>query len=50
MRLEHPLEALHGAAHELASFAMFCASPTLPREAERALSKWVNQRLTRMRL
>jgi hypothetical protein len=47
---DHPLEALHGAAHELASFAMFCASPSLPREAERALSKWVNQRLSRMRL
>jgi hypothetical protein len=49
-RLETPLEELHRAAHELVSFAMFCASPTLPREAERALSKWVNQRLSRMRL
>lgn len=49
-RLEQPLEELHRAAHELVSFAMFCASPTLPREAERALSKWVNQRLSRMRL
>jgi hypothetical protein len=49
-RLEKPLEELHRAAHELVSFAMFCASPTLPREAERALSKWVNQRLSRMRL
>jgi hypothetical protein len=49
-RLDRPLEELHRAAHELVSFAMFCASPTLPREAERALSKWVNQRLTRMRL
>jgi len=47
--LERPLEALHGAAHELVSFAMLCASPTLPRQAERALSKWVNQRLSRMR-
>ena len=50
LQIERPLEALHGAAHELASFAMFCATPSLPREAERALSKWVNQRLTRMRL
>lgn len=49
-RLEKPVEELHRAAHELASFAMFCASPSLPREAERALSKWVNQRLSRMRL
>jgi hypothetical protein len=29
---------------------MFAASPTLPREAEKALSKWVNQRIARMRL
>jgi hypothetical protein len=45
-----PLESLHRNAHELISFAMFCASPALPREAERALSKWVNQRLSRMRV
>jgi hypothetical protein len=45
-----PLETLHRNAHELISFAMFCASPALPREAERALSKWVNQRLARMRV
>jgi hypothetical protein len=50
LKLEHPVETLHRAAHELASFAMFCASPSLPREAERALSKWVTQRLSRMRL
>jgi hypothetical protein len=50
LKLHHPVESLHRAAHELASFAMFCASPSLPREAERALSKWVNQRLSRMRL
>lgn len=50
MSLERPLEDLHRAAHELVSFAMFCSSPSLPREAERALSKWVNQRLARMRL
>jgi hypothetical protein len=48
--LERPLEALHRAAHELVSFAMFSAAPTLPREAERALSKWVNQRLARLKL
>lgn len=49
-RLQRPLEELHRASHELISFAMFCATPTLTREAERALSKWVNQRLSRMRL
>ena len=50
MSLERPLEDLHRAAHELVSYAMFCSSPSLPREAERALSKWVNQRLSHMRL
>lgn len=50
LRLQRPLEELHRAAHELISFAMFCATPTMTREAERALSKWVNQRLSRMRL
>ena len=49
-KIQHPLEALHSAAHELASFAMFCATPSLPREAERARSLGVQQRLTRMRL
>jgi hypothetical protein len=48
--LERPLEELHRAAHELVSFAMFAASPNLPREAERNLSKWVNQRIARLRL
>jgi len=50
LSLERPLETLHRAAHELVSFAMFSAAPTLPREAERALSKWVNQRLARLKL
>jgi hypothetical protein len=45
---ERPIESLHRAAHELVSFAMFAASPKLPREAERALSKWVNQRMMRL--
>jgi hypothetical protein len=49
-KVERPIEELHRAAHELVGFAMFCATPALPREAERALSKWVNQRLARMRL
>jgi hypothetical protein len=50
LTLDRPLETLHRAAHELVSFAMFSAAPTLPREAERSLSKWVNQRLSRMKL
>ncbi len=50
LRLDRPLETLHRAAHELVSFAMFSAAPTLPREAERSLSKWVNQRLSRLKL
>jgi hypothetical protein len=50
LELQRPIEELHRAAHELVSFAMFCATPALPRDAERALSKWVNQRLSRMRL
>ncbi|MFI5307975.1 MAG: DUF4388 domain-containing protein [Polyangiales bacterium] len=50
LAVEAPIEALHGAAHEVVSFAMFSASPALPRETERALSKWVNQRLARMRV
>jgi hypothetical protein len=50
LRVQRPIEELHGAAHELVSFAMFCVAPSLPRDAERALSKWVNQRLSRMRL
>jgi hypothetical protein len=49
-RLERPLEVLHRTAHELISFAMFCASPALPREAERSLSKWINQRIAKMRI
>lgn len=50
LRLERPLETLHRAAHELVNVAMFSAAPTLPREAERSLSKWVNQRLSRLKL
>jgi hypothetical protein len=45
---ERTLDALVQAAHELIAFAMFSASPTLPRDAERALSKWVNQRMGRI--
>lgn len=47
---ERPLARLHQAIHELISFAMFAASPRLPRESERSLSKWVNQRLSHIRV
>jgi len=43
-----PIEEFVHAAHELISFAMFAASPALQRPAERALSKWVNQRMARL--
>jgi len=41
----HQLEALRHALHELTSFALFSASLRLPREAERALSQRIQQRL-----
>lgn len=43
--IERPLQALHQALHELAAFALFAATPELPRSAELALAKYVNQRL-----
>lgn len=42
----NPLASFHQVAHELVSFAMFCAGTALPREQELALSRDVNQRLT----
>ena len=48
--IERPLEALHQALHELAAFALFAATPELPRSAELALAKYVNQRLKDIRL
>ena len=42
----NPLASFHQVAHELVSFAMFCAGTALPRENELALSRDVNQRLT----
>jgi hypothetical protein len=48
--VERPLETLHQALHELAAFALFAATPELPRSAELALAKYVNQRLKDIRL
>ncbi len=42
----NPLASFHQVAHELVSFAMFCAGTALPREQELALSRDVNRRLT----
>lgn len=47
---EHPLEALHQALHELAAFALFSATTTLPRDQELALARDVNARLKAIRL
>lgn len=45
-RESNPLASFHQVAHELVSFAMFCAGSALPREHELALSRDVNQRLS----
>lgn len=42
---ERPLEALHQALHELAAFALFAATGSLPRTQELILSRDVNRRL-----
>lgn len=48
-RDEDPLATLMHVAHELVSFALFCAGSVLPREREMALSKAVNARLGALR-
>ena len=47
---EHPLEALHQALHELAAFALFSATTTLPRDQELTLARDVNVRLKAIRI
>ena len=47
---DNPMEALHQALHELAAFALFAATTTLPRDQELALSRDVNTRLKRIRV
>jgi len=50
IKIETPLETLHQALHELVSFAMFAATPSLSRQTELALAKQVNQRIESIRL
>jgi hypothetical protein len=47
---ENPMEALHQALHELAAFALFAATTTLPRDQEHTLSRDVNTRLKKIRI
>ncbi|MEM6961144.1 MAG: DUF4388 domain-containing protein [Myxococcota bacterium] len=47
---ENPVEALHQALHELAAFALFAATTSLPRDQELALARDVNRRLQAIRL
>lgn len=48
--VENPMEGLHQALHELAAFALFAATTTLPRDQELSLSRDVNTRLKRIRI
>ncbi len=48
--VEHPLEGLNQALHELAAFALFAATTTLPRDQELALARDVNARLKTIRM
>jgi hypothetical protein len=50
INVENPMEGLLQALHELAAFALFAATTTLPRDQELALSRDVAQRLKRIRL
>lgn len=45
----HALQGLHQALHEVAAFALFAATPTLPRDAELNLARDVNFRLRAIR-
>jgi hypothetical protein len=47
---ESPVEALHQALHELAAFALFSATTTLPRDQELTLARDVNRRLKLIRI
>lgn len=47
---DNPVEALHQALHELAAFALFAATTSLPRDQELALSRDVNRRLKAIRI
>jgi len=45
-----PLAALHQALHEMAAFALFSATTTLPRDQEISLARDVNRRLEHIRI
>lgn len=47
---ERPLEDLHQALHELAAFALFSATTSLPRDQELSLARDVNARLKSIRI
>jgi hypothetical protein len=49
IKVDNPMEGLHQALHELAAFALFAASTSLPRDQELALSRNVNSRLKKLR-
>ena len=46
----NPLAALHQALHEMAAFALFSATTTLPRDQEISLARDVNRRLEHIRI
>jgi len=48
--VDDPMRGLHQGLHELAAFALFAATTTLPRDQELALSRDVNSRLKRIRI
>jgi hypothetical protein len=50
VQAERPLEALQQALHEMAAFALFAATTSMPRAQEIALSRDVNRRLKAIRL
>lgn len=47
---ESPVDSLHQALHELAAFALFSATTTLPRDQELTLARDVNRRLKQIRM
>lgn len=50
LEADAPMEFLAQALHELAAFALFAATTTLPRDQELALSRDVNARLKRIKV
>jgi len=50
VQAERPLEALHQALHEMAAFALFAATTSMPRDQEIALARDVNRRLKAIRI